>query len=47
MTKHDLSSGSFPGTYHFDISSGDTDGSTYWIRPSGEDDTIDLTVTDY
>lgn len=46
VTKHDLNSGFFPGTYNFDISSGDTDG-TYWIRPSGEGDTIDLSVTDY
>ena len=46
VTKHDLSSGFFPGTYNFDITSGDTDG-TYWIRPSGDGDTIDLTVTDF
>lgn len=47
VTKHQLSSGLFPGRYDFDITSGGEDDGSYWVRASGEGDTIELTVTDY
>lgn len=47
VTKSQLSSGLFPGRYDFDISSGGEDDGSYWVRPAGDGDTIELTVTSY
>lgn len=47
VTKSQLSSGLFPGRYDFEVTSGGEDDGGYWVRPAGDGDTIDLTVTDY
>lgn len=47
ITKSQLSSGLFPGRYDFEVTSGGEDDGSYWVRPAGDGDTIDLTVTDY
>lgn len=47
VTKSQLSSGLFPGRYDFEVTSGGEDDGSYWVRPAGDGDTIDLTVTDY
>lgn len=44
ITKRQLTSGLFPGKYNLDVSVGDYDGS-YWVRGSGEGETIDLDIT--
>ncbi|QCZ46808.1 zinc ribbon domain-containing protein [Levilactobacillus brevis] len=45
VTKSELASGVFPGKYNFSVTTGDYSGN-YWVKASGDGDTIDMEVID-